>query len=56
MDFSLTSGVSIKSDQAHFKVGNAPGSVAVGDFNGDGLPDLALVSGGSVSILINTTR
>ena len=30
-------------------------SVAVGDFNGDGMPDLAVASGGGVSVLINNT-
>jgi hypothetical protein len=37
-------------------VGNRPLSVAVGDFNGDGKPDLAVANAGSntVSVLLNT--
>ncbi len=31
-------------------------AVAVGDFNGDGVPDLAAANFASVSVLINTTR
>jgi hypothetical protein len=43
-----------------FAVGVAPGAVAVGDFNGDGVPDLAVANTGSggtgnkVSILLGT--
>jgi hypothetical protein len=42
-----------------FGVGNAPASLAVGDFNGDGMPDLGVAnysvpySSSSVSVLIN---
>mgnify|MGYP006254363391 CR=1 FL=1 len=41
----------------NFKVGDEPMSVAVGDFNGDGIPDLAVANFNSdnVSILINKT-
>ena len=37
--------------------GTGPDSVAVGDFNGDGKPDLAAAnqSGNTVSVLLNTT-
>ena len=40
-----------------FDAGGGPRSVAVGDFNGDGLPDLAVANGDSnnVSVLINNT-
>ena len=40
-----------------FGVGECPVSVTVGDFNGDGRPDLATanVSANTVSILINNT-
>ena len=40
-----------------FVTGNRPVSVAVGDFNGDGVEDLAVANNGSnnVSVLINNT-
>jgi len=40
-----------------FDAGNYPYSVAVGDFNGDGMQDLAVANGRSsnVSVLINNT-
>ena len=40
-----------------FAVGLDPSSVAVGDFNGDGRPDLAVANDGdkTVSVLLNTT-
>ena len=40
-----------------FGAGSAPWSVAVGDFNGDGKPDLAVANWNSnnVSVLINNT-
>ncbi len=43
--------------QATFAVGSYPYSLAVGDFNGDGRPDLAVAnsSGNTVSVLLNTT-
>ncbi|MSQ24423.1 MAG: VCBS repeat-containing protein [Chloroflexi bacterium] len=41
---------------ANFSAGSNPSSVTVGDFNGDGKPDLAVAnsSTGNVSILLNT--
>jgi hypothetical protein len=43
--------------QRTFAAGYEPASVAVGDFNGDGRPDLAVANQGSstVSVLLNTT-
>jgi hypothetical protein len=40
-----------------FAVGSPAGDVAVGDFNGDGRPDLAVIDSGdnTVSVLLNTT-
>jgi len=38
----------------NFLAGGSPGSLAVGDFNGDGLPDVAVNAGGGVAILLNT--
>src|ERR1035438_3011968 len=38
-------------NQAAFTVGSAPQSIAVGDFNDDGKPDMAVLDG-SVSILL----
>ncbi|MEG4494259.1 FG-GAP-like repeat-containing protein, partial [Microcoleus sp. D3_18_C4] len=45
------------SPQVTFLTGNRPQSVSIGDFNGDGKPDLAVVNNMSnnVSILLNTT-
>jgi hypothetical protein len=52
-------GASIASFAAmqNFATGSLPNSVAVGDFNGDGKPDLAVADVGSdrVSVLLNTT-
>ena len=43
--------------QANFAVGSDPFSVAIGDLNGDGKPDLAVANCGSgtVSVLLNTS-
>jgi hypothetical protein len=43
--------------QQTFAVGSDPSAIAVGDFEGDGRPDLAVASGNSstVSVLMNTT-
>ncbi len=43
--------------QATFTVGAGPTFLAVGDFNGDGRPDLAVANanGGTVSVLLNST-
>jgi hypothetical protein len=43
------------SPAVNFPTGNAPTSIAVGDFNGDGYPDLAIVNHDSntVTVLIN---
>ncbi len=45
------------TNQQAFGTGTDPISVAVGDFNGDGKPDLASANNGSntVSVLLNTT-
>jgi hypothetical protein len=43
--------------QQPFSVGNSPSSVAVGDINGDGRPDLVVANlgDGNISVLLNTT-
>jgi hypothetical protein len=41
--------------QQTFATSLNPFSLAVGDFNGDGKPDLAVVNGNTVSVLRNTT-
>lgn len=40
-----------------FGIGSTPSAVAVGDFNGDGKPDMASANAGgnSVSVLLNTS-
>ena len=45
------------SPRVDFGTGSAPVSVAVGDINGDGMPDLAVANffSNSVSVLLNTT-
>jgi hypothetical protein len=49
-------GVSFASQET-FATGNAPNSVAVADFNGDGKPDLVVANqnDNTVSVLLNTT-
>jgi hypothetical protein len=37
----------------YYFVGPAPQFVVVGDWNGDGFPDLAIVAGGGVTVLLN---
>jgi hypothetical protein len=51
---SVTPSFSPRTD---FGTGSAPEAVAVGDFNGDGRPDLAVANffSNSVSVLLNTT-
>jgi hypothetical protein len=45
--------------QTTFPVGTAPWSVAPGDFNGDGKPDIAVANAtygsGTVGVLLNTS-
>jgi hypothetical protein len=45
------------SSRTDFGTGSAPDAVAVGDINGDGMPDLAVANffSNSVSVLLNTT-
>jgi FG-GAP-like repeat/Calx-beta domain/FG-GAP repeat len=56
---TTTAGAAVPSfaAQQSFAVGSAPISVAIGDLNGDGLPDLAVANYGlnGVSVLLNTT-
>src|SRR5262249_1241788 len=51
---STTASFSARKD---FGTGSAPGAVAVGDLNGDGIPDLAVANffSNSASVLLNTT-
>ena len=43
--------------RSDYGVGSFPYSVAVGDFNGDGVPDLGVANGSfdNISVLINDT-
>ncbi len=55
---NLTFSVQLRplfTDHTDFATGSGPSSVAVGDFNGDGKPDLATANGGTVSVLLNET-
>ncbi|MCC3426442.1 MAG: VCBS repeat-containing protein [Microcoleus sp. PH2017_01_SCD_O_A] len=51
------SGVLGLAPKVDFTTGNNPNSVSIGDFNGDGKPDLAVAnySSDTASILLNTT-
>ena len=55
---SLGNGDGSFQEARNFGAGSSPSSVAVGDFNGDGLPSLAVANYGSndVSVVINNTR
>ena len=53
-NFCPTGRVSGFAAQATYPVGSSPYSVAVGDFNGDGKPDLAVAeNNGTVDVLLN---
>jgi hypothetical protein len=62
----LGNGDGTFQEPVSYSVGNRPDSVAVGDFNGDGKPDLAVAnscgndptcqSNGTISVLLNTTK
>ena len=55
MSVFLNFGDGAFAGQVTYAVGYMPTSVAVGDFNGDGRPDLAVASNGSdtVGVLLN---
>ncbi len=51
-------GAFTPASESPITVGRTPASVAVGDLNGDGIPDLAVANtnSNSVSVLLNTSR
>jgi hypothetical protein len=53
----MGSGTAVFAPQQTVQVGNGPSSIAVGDFNNDGLPDFTTANfkDNTVSVLMNTT-
>jgi hypothetical protein len=51
---SAQSQLFLDTSVPQYATGDFPGSLAVGDFNGDGQLDLAVVNDGGVSVLLNT--
>ncbi|MFN0052473.1 MAG: FG-GAP-like repeat-containing protein [Planctomycetales bacterium] len=58
LNFSSIGNLSFSGRRDDFAVGSSPDYVAVGDFNADGRPDLAVTNNdsGDVSILLNAQR
>jgi len=54
----LSSGVDNGSSPVTFPTGQSPAAIAIGDFNGDGRPDVAVINQakGSLSILMGVTN
>jgi hypothetical protein len=55
LSFFLGNGDGTFQQRINYEIGEGPSSIAVADFNRDGLDDIAVTNSGIVSVLLNTT-